>query len=256
MLNGDIKCPKCGNIYIKANWGYNIGQAKYPCERKIKNGRLYYLTDKRTLELSFGGNYNWEENAHFCCSNCNFYSTYEDFYYGFIYSCKKYFCYSEYVEIRQLKEKLQTLTKTIESLNAKINELKKVNESKEVEIESKEKEIESKEKEIKKLNYQLTVYKTSHGIETKNDNITKIEENDYVIVNFSIPEKMLEHSITCLKTEKFAEVEEKLYKELELEFPELRKTNNYCLSNGIEILKFKTIEENKITRNPVLLYFQ
>ena len=278
MLNGDIKCPNCGNTQIKANWGYNIYEAKFPCERKIKNGRLYYLTDDRKLELSFGGRDNWEDNAHFCCSNCNFYSTYKDFYYGFINSCKKYFFYSEYAEIRQLKDKSKNLKKTIESLNDKIEELKKINESKQkeieskekeikskeidieskqIDIESKEKEIESKEIEIKKLYHELISYKTNNGLETKNNNNTKIDLNNYITVKFSIQNNSHEtYSITCLKTEIFAEVEEKLYKELELKFPELRDTNNYFLSNGNQILRFRTIEENKITTSPVLLFFE
>ena len=49
-------------------------------------------------------------------------------------------------------------------------------------------------------------------------------------------------SIPCLKTNTFAEVEEKLYKQ----YPQYRETNNTFLANGMQVLRFKTIDENKI----------
>ena len=59
----------------------------------------------------------------------------------------------------------------------------------------------------------------------------------------------INYSIPCVGTDLFAEIEEKLYKQ----FPELRETNNTFLSNGKEILRFKTVEENKIgTGFPIL----
>ena len=48
----------------------------------------------------------------------------------------------------------------------------------------------------------------------------------------------------------FAEIEEKLYQE----YPQYRETNNYFVVNGTQILRFKTVEENKISNNmPVML---
>ena len=49
-------------------------------------------------------------------------------------------------------------------------------------------------------------------------------------------------SVGCLKTNTFAEVEEKLYKQ----YPEYRETNNNFIANGTQVLRFKTIAENKI----------
>ena len=44
--------------------------------------------------------------------------------------------------------------------------------------------------------------------------------------------------------------EEKLYKE----YPEYRETNNRFLANGSEVLRFKTINENKIgSGKPIML---
>ena len=48
--------------------------------------------------------------------------------------------------------------------------------------------------------------------------------------------------IKCLKTNTFAEVEEKLYQT----YNEFRETNNVFLAGGKVILRFKTIEQNNI----------
>jgi hypothetical protein len=69
-------------------------------------------------------------------------------------------------------------------------------------------------------------------------------------IYFTSTDQKVNLPIPCLKTDTFAEVEEKLYKE----FPEYRETNNSFISNGTQILRFKTIEENKIKNNtPVIL---
>ena len=61
-------------------------------------------------------------------------------------------------------------------------------------------------------------------------------------VHFISSDQNVHFSSTCLKTNTFAEVEEKLYKE----FPQYRETNNNFLANGTQVLRFKTIAENKI----------
>ena len=61
-------------------------------------------------------------------------------------------------------------------------------------------------------------------------------------VNFISSDQKVHYSIPCLNNNTFAEVEEKLYKQ----FPEYRETNNQFLANGKEVLRFKTINDNKI----------
>ena len=57
-------------------------------------------------------------------------------------------------------------------------------------------------------------------------------------------------AVPCLKKNTFAEVEEKLYQQ----YPEYRETNNNFIANGTQVLRFKTIAENKIgTGLPVTL---
>ena len=69
-------------------------------------------------------------------------------------------------------------------------------------------------------------------------------------VYFTSNDQRFNYPIACANTDIFAEVEEKLYQE----YPEYRETNNYFIMNGKQILRFKTIGENKITNGtPVML---
>ena len=74
-----------------------------------------------------------------------------------------------------------------------------------------------------------------------NNNIN-INMNDIMSVNFISMDQNVHFSVGCLKTNTFAEVEEKLYKQ----YPEYRETNNNFIANGTQVLRFKTIAENKI----------
>ena len=56
----------------------------------------------------------------------------------------------------------------------------------------------------------------------------------------------------CSENDKFADIEEKLYKKHE----ELRNTNNIFIANGIIIKRFKTISENKINDGSIIRIYQ
>ena len=94
--------------------------------------------------------------------------------------------------------------------------------------------INQKEMEINNLKLQL-----------KNYNIQEqklVNYDDIMIVNFLSTDSKVHFAVKCVKNNTFAEIEEKLYRE----YPEYRETNNTFLANGNQILRFKTIEENKI----------
>ncbi len=72
-------------------------------------------------------------------------------------------------------------------------------------------------------------------------------------VYFTSIDQKINLPIPCIKTDIFAQIEEKLYQK----YPEYRETNNYFLYNGKQILRFKSIEDNKIGNEfPVILYKQ
>ena len=75
------------------------------------------------------------------------------------------------------------------------------------------------------------------------DSIKKfVDYNNIMVVNFISGDGIINQGIKYLKSETFAEVEEKLYKI----YDEFRETNNTFLFGGTSILRFKTIEQNKI----------
>ena len=93
--------------------------------------------------------------------------------------------------------------------------------------------IEKKDKEIAELKSQL---------EKSGNNKKYVNFNDIMVINFISSDQKLNTGIQCLKTETFAEVEERLYQQYE----EYRENNNNFISNGRLVLRFKKICENNI----------
>ena len=90
-----------------------------------------------------------------------------------------------------------------------------------------------KDKEINDLKIKL--------IDSGNKNKI-INNDDLIFVHFISIDEKINYSIKCLKSDTFADVEEKLYKKYE----EYRETNNNFRSKGKLILRFKKISENNI----------
>ena len=97
--------------------------------------------------------------------------------------------------------------------------------------------INQKDLELNNLRMQLNNMKNNNSSNNLNVNF-----NDIVSVNFVSMDQTVHFSVPCLKTNTFAEIEEKLYKQ----YPQYRETNNSFLANGTQVLRFKTIAENKI----------
>ena len=57
------------------------------------------------------------------------------------------------------------------------------------------------------------------------------------------------YSAICKNTDIFCNIEAQLYKE----FPEYSETENYFTINGMRIKKTKTLDENKIKNNNIIL---
>ena len=74
------------------------------------------------------------------------------------------------------------------------------------------------------------------------ENIKSINYDNILFVHFISPDKNINCPIKCLKTDTFAEIEEKLYQK----YQEFRETNNNFIKNGKTILRFKKIFENNI----------
>ena len=69
-----------------------------------------------------------------------------------------------------------------------------------------------------------------------------VNYNDIMVVNFISGDGRINHGIKCLKSDTFAEVEEKLYQI----YDEYRETDNIFLAGGKVVKRFKKMSENNI----------
>ena len=160
-------------------------------------------------------------------------------------------------ENKKLKEQLNNYKREKENLKNEINKLKEDNNKLNNEIMNYKNIIDNLNiikqnnqeniKMISNLN-ELILIKDKEINELKlklkdSGNKNKLINNDDLIfVHFISINEKIDYGIKCLKTDTFAEVEEKLYKKYE----EYRETNNNFCSKGKMILRFKKISENNI----------
>ena len=72
------------------------------------------------------------------------------------------------------------------------------------------------------------------------------------MITFISKDKKILDAIPCIGDETFAEIEEILYRD----YPDFRETNNSFFLNGKEILRFKTINDNKIDNGKQIILFR
>ena len=135
------------------------------------------------------------------------------------------------LKIDELQNRIKINDDTIKNFNITIKNNNKI-------IEDYKKAIDQKNSELKRLKEQ----NGSNANSSSNLSSNMVNINDIITVLFISEDKKVNFPIPCVKNNTFAEVEEKLYKQ----YPELRETNNNFTSGGIQVLRFKTIAENKI----------
>ena len=143
-------------------------------------------------------------------------------------------------EIHKLKNELTKANKVIEQQKLTINELQNKLNNYNNTINNLNNDINNYRNIISKKDIELNNYK----LQLNNTNIQNNEVyiHDMMSVNFISSDLTVNFSVQCIKTNTFAEVEEKLYKQ----YPQYRETNNTFLANGMQVLRFKTIAENDI----------
>ena len=95
--------------------------------------------------------------------------------------------------------------------------------------------------EIDKLNEKLSRYPFE---------LSKGEK--LISVIFTSSDQNMFYSIICKNTQKFTELEEKLYND----YPEYSKSNNYFIINGNRVNKNKSLDENKIRNSDIIILTQ
>ena len=143
-------------------------------------------------------------------------------------------------EINNLKNELTKAKKIIEQQNLTINDLQnKLNNNTTI-INNLNNTINNYQNIINQNDVELNNFRAQLN---NNINIQKnVNFDDIMCVNFISSDQNVHYAATCLKTNTFAEIEEKLYKQ----YPQYRETNNSFIANGNQVLRFKTIAENKI----------
>ena len=66
---------------------------------------------------------------------------------------------------------------------------------------------------------------------------------------FITPDQKLHYSVICKNTEEFHKIEGQLYKE----YPEYTENENYFILNGKKINRYKTLEQNGINNNDIII---
>ena len=143
-------------------------------------------------------------------------------------------------EINNLKNELTKAKKIIEQQKLTIDDLQnKLNNNTTI-INNLNNTINNYQNIINQKDIELNNFKA----QLNNNNIIKknVDFDDIMCVNFISSDQNVHYAASCLKTNTFAEIEEKLYKQ----YPQYRETNNSFIANGTQVLRFKTIAENKI----------
>ena len=134
------------------------------------------------------------------------------------------------------------LFEIIELLKNEIQKLDDSQNTKEVRIISnKDIIIKKQEDEIDKLKEKLSEYPFELS---KGENL--------ISVIFTSSDENMYYSVICKNTEKFIELEQKLYKD----YPEYSKSDNYFLINGKRVNKAKSLDENKIRNSDIIILTQ
>ena len=143
-------------------------------------------------------------------------------------------------EINNLKNELTKAKKIIEQQKLTINDLQnKLNNNTTI-INNLNNTINNYQNIINQKDVELNNFRAQLN---NNINIQKnVNFDDIMCVNFISSDQNVHYAASCLKTNTFAEIEEKLYKQ----YPQYRETNNNFIANGTQVLRFKTIAENKI----------
>ena len=101
--------------------------------------------------------------------------------------------------------------------------------------------IKELDNEINKLKEQLSRY----PLELSNG-------EKLMSVIFTSSDQNMHYSIICKNTQKFTELEDKLYNN----YPEYSCTYNYFMVNGNRVNKYKSLDENKIRNNDIIILTQ
>ena len=155
-----------------------------------------------------------------------------------------------YKEIISLKNMINIKNNEINDKNDTINDLKAqikemqnllANSSQNSKVTDLMEKLLAKEDALKKMEYEYKEMKSRYPFEVFSD-------EKLMTVNIVCVTPNITHSIICKNTHNFIYLESILYEK----YPELSESENFFVSKGIKINKYKTLEENNIKDNDII----
>ena len=148
--------------------------------------------------------------------------------------------------IGKIKEELNNEKNKNIILNKKVIELEQLINLKNNEIKGLNKEKDNN----RILNIKVTELEKTIGL--KNNEIAELKKSNKKIysINFtSTDQKILNYSLICKNTDIFVKLEQQLYED----FPEYKNKETYFMKNAVKINRFKSLDENNIKKNDVII---
>ena len=155
-----------------------------------------------------------------------------------------------YKELISLKNMINIKNSEINDKNDTINDLKVqikemqnllANSSQNSKVTDLMEKLLTKEDALKKMEYEYKEMKSRYPFEI-------FADEKLMTVNIVCITPNITHSIICKNTHKFIYLESNLYEK----YPELSESENFFVSKGIKINKYKTLEENNIKDNDII----
>ena len=102
--------------------------------------------------------------------------------------------------------------------------------------------------------YSSALIKQEREIKILNNRIRDMEEqmdkeDDIIVINFRSTDNRVNEAIGCKRTDLFVRAEELLYEK----YPQYRNFNYTFTANGRPVKRFKTLDENNIHNNDMIL---
>ena len=133
-------------------------------------------------------------------------------------------------------------------MEKEISKLKENIKQLENEVISKNDELNNKNNEIQ--NYILEI----NDLKENKNQITSIKPGEKIFPVLFITQgnhDIFNYAMTCKNTELFVRLEERLYED----FPQFKKVETIFMVDERRILRFQTLDENKIKRNDIISLF-
>ena len=206
-----------------------------------------------------------------CKLNIYFYlqNIFKNIYYFYLllyFSSKNFIDFIPIQNKNNNSDKIINKKNKIKTNNIKLNKEKDKNKKLNEKIIKLEKELDNERKMVKllkdKINNSSNIIELQKLLELKNKEIEELKfKNDPLYfkpgekiysINFtSIDQKIGHYCIPCKNTDIFAKLEIKLYED----YPEYKDKETYFIKNGDRIKRFKSLDENNIKSNDILMLY-